>query len=249
MLTFFRRIRRGLISQSKLSRYLIYAIGEIVLVVIGILIALQINNWNERAKIRETEKDILYNLRAELMSNQDRLKASIDIHKSEYENGLILLSLFNTDISHLPEPKLDSLVGNIEGGHTFEANQGYIKSLIASNKIDYIQNEDLKSYISSFESMVIDATQEVDDVKRLLNERLWPAIDGKLSGLNRLRTFPGFQEFPRGTYKSDYDWFLGNREMEDLVSNIISWKVETIKDEEILSEAIEDMVSIIDSEL
>jgi len=52
MLTFFRRIRIGLLGSGTTSRYLLYAIGEIALVVIGILIDLQINNWNEWRKDR-----------------------------------------------------------------------------------------------------------------------------------------------------------------------------------------------------
>lgn len=57
MIKFFRKIRQKLLSENKFSRYLIYAIGEIVLVVIGILIALQINNWNEERKeaVRQTK--------------------------------------------------------------------------------------------------------------------------------------------------------------------------------------------------
>jgi hypothetical protein len=53
MIKFFRKFRQGLVIENKFSKYLIYALGEIVLVVIGILIALQINNWNE---IRKKEK-------------------------------------------------------------------------------------------------------------------------------------------------------------------------------------------------
>jgi len=53
MIKFFRKIRQNLLSESKFSQYLIYAIGEIVLVVIGILIALQINNWNEEKKLKK----------------------------------------------------------------------------------------------------------------------------------------------------------------------------------------------------
>jgi len=53
MITFFRKIRQELIAESRLSKYLIYALGEIVLVVIGILIALQINNWNENRKLKK----------------------------------------------------------------------------------------------------------------------------------------------------------------------------------------------------
>ena len=58
MISFFRRIRRKLFTESKFSKYLIYAIGEIILVVIGILIALQINNWNQQ-RIQASELDDL----------------------------------------------------------------------------------------------------------------------------------------------------------------------------------------------
>ncbi len=65
MIKFFRRIRQKLVSENKFSKYLLYAIGEIVLVVIGILIALQVNNWNE---IRKSKLDLINRL--ELMSNE-----------------------------------------------------------------------------------------------------------------------------------------------------------------------------------
>ena len=57
MIKFFRKIRQNLLSENKFSKYLLYAIGEIILVVIGILIALQINNWNENQKIEKTTED------------------------------------------------------------------------------------------------------------------------------------------------------------------------------------------------
>jgi len=64
MIKFFRKIRQNMIKESKVSKYLIYAIGEIVLVVIGILIALQINNWNEERKSANMGKEyigLIYN--------------------------------------------------------------------------------------------------------------------------------------------------------------------------------------------
>lgn len=62
MLKLFRKIRQNLLSQGKTLRYFKYAIGEIVLVVIGILIALQINNWNERRKAFIQELNQLENV-------------------------------------------------------------------------------------------------------------------------------------------------------------------------------------------
>ena len=59
MIKFFRHIRQSMINQNRTKKYLLYAIGEIILVVIGILIALQINNWNEDQKSRKDERYVL----------------------------------------------------------------------------------------------------------------------------------------------------------------------------------------------
>ena len=59
MISFFRKIRQKLLQQNRVTQYLAYAIGEIFLVVIGILIALQVNTWNESRKSRNFEQEIL----------------------------------------------------------------------------------------------------------------------------------------------------------------------------------------------
>ena len=75
MIKFFRNIRQRMLIENKFSKYLIYAIGEIVLVVIGILIALSINNWNqkenEQYKIKEYAVSIIQDLELDIaMANQ-----------------------------------------------------------------------------------------------------------------------------------------------------------------------------------
>jgi len=59
MIKFFRKIRQQLLAEGAVKKYLLYAIGEILLVVIGILIALQINNWNEQQKIAQQTRHYL----------------------------------------------------------------------------------------------------------------------------------------------------------------------------------------------
>ena len=73
MIKFFRNIRRRMLGENRFSKYLIYATGEIVLVVIGILIALQINNWNEASKLKKSNRVLLHKLVGELDLNMDRL--------------------------------------------------------------------------------------------------------------------------------------------------------------------------------
>ncbi len=74
MLPFLRKIRKTLIDSGSTKKYFIYAIGEIALVVIGILIALQINNWNERRKDSIRETNILKDLVENLESNSNILE-------------------------------------------------------------------------------------------------------------------------------------------------------------------------------
>ncbi|MGD1947912.1 MAG: DUF6090 family protein [Croceivirga sp.] len=69
-----RKLRQKLLSENKFSKYLLYAIGEIVLVVIGILIALQINNWSEQQKTKEKELNYLSLLRQEMAGNLHTLQ-------------------------------------------------------------------------------------------------------------------------------------------------------------------------------
>ena len=84
MIKFFRNIRQNLLMENKTGKYLKYAIGEIILVVIGILIALSINNWNEEIKNRAFEKEILEQIRANLIKD----KLSLESIQANFENAM-----------------------------------------------------------------------------------------------------------------------------------------------------------------
>lgn len=104
MLTFLRKIRKSLVESGSGGRYLIYAVGEIALVVIGILIALQINNWNEWNKQRIKETEILQSL-------VDNFELNILTLESDIENLYRLNHSAKIAISVLDErrPYVDSL--------------------------------------------------------------------------------------------------------------------------------------------
>jgi sensor domain CHASE-containing protein len=95
MIKFFRKIRQNLLSENKFSKYLIYAIGEIILVVIGILIALQINNNNELNKQRAKEVQFLKNLKSDLIFEESELERYIGIRESIVNSAQIALEHFN----------------------------------------------------------------------------------------------------------------------------------------------------------
>ena len=77
MIKFFRKIRQKLLSENKFGKYLSYAIGEIILVVIGILIALQINNLNENRKLNEKRKELISNLITDFTDTNESIELAI----------------------------------------------------------------------------------------------------------------------------------------------------------------------------
>lgn len=91
MIKFFRHIRKQLLTENKFSKYLLYAIGEIVLVVIGILIALSINNWNEERKEQRKETELLTNIKKSLVNNIRFIKEDIQTHKNGMRSSNLVL--------------------------------------------------------------------------------------------------------------------------------------------------------------
>lgn len=91
MIKFFRNIRKKLLTENKFSRYLIYAIGEIILVVIGILIALQINTWKEEKAARAFERKILLDIKSSLKGNLWQLNNAIQCNQKVRDAALLIL--------------------------------------------------------------------------------------------------------------------------------------------------------------
>ena len=83
MIKFFRKIRQNLLTEGKTGKYFKYAIGEIILVVIGILIALQINNWNEKRKDLNKLTNILQNIAADMREDALTIKETVEYGKED----------------------------------------------------------------------------------------------------------------------------------------------------------------------
>ena len=91
MLQFFRKIRQKLLITGKTTKYVNYALGEIILVVIGILIALQINNWNEIRKERNKAFAFLSEFKKDIVSDTAQYNYVISEHEKNIKSEIILL--------------------------------------------------------------------------------------------------------------------------------------------------------------
>ncbi|MBK7871751.1 MAG: hypothetical protein IPJ74_14270 [Saprospiraceae bacterium] len=106
MLQFFRSIRRRLLESGKVKSYVLYAIGEILLVVIGILLALQVNNWNEARKARAIEHEYLLSLREEFKANLKELDNLISLNRQLMEGAKEFLKYTGLNANSLSIEKM-----------------------------------------------------------------------------------------------------------------------------------------------
>ena len=184
MIKFFRKIRQKLLSENKFSKYLLYAIGEIALVVIGILIALQINNWNESRKHRFQEITILQNIKEDI--NLDTLDISFNI---EAYNKIINaeIKLLNFLKSDLKQPS-DSIDYSSAMGYplVIGLHDATFKNL-QNNSIGLITNNELKNDISRFYDFFVDGIELIENdiavydtyqSKKLFFQKYFKVVDG-----------------------------------------------------------------------
>ena len=144
---FFRRIRQNLLNQGQLNRYLIYGIGEILLVMIGILLALQVNNWNQQRRDQKTEIKYLQSLSADLKEQSNILTGLIEDQKWYVRSANQALSLIREN-THMEN--LDSLlrfVRRCSATRTFSFVETTYEDLKSTGNFQLIKNEDLKQDI------------------------------------------------------------------------------------------------------
>ena len=155
---------------GKTSKYLKYAIGEIILVVIGILIALQINNWNNHQKDLTKEQKILIQLKGEYEKNLTQLEQKITMRNEITMASSNLLRYFDK-----PETaSLDSLIvlmGSIVRDPTFDPIKN---DLIESGNLHLIQNDNLKLRLSNWTSDVYQAQENELQWQKLRTEFITP---------------------------------------------------------------------------
>ena len=146
MIKLFRNIRQNLIMENKTGKYLKYAIGEIILVVLGILIALQINNWNEHRKLKNEELKLLL----EVKSN---LETTLANFKNDSQNNSKLIHDYNKIKYYIEEDliyntQLDSAFGRLKSWSSpYPIYTAY--TTLKTKGLDIISNESLRRKIAN----------------------------------------------------------------------------------------------------
>jgi hypothetical protein len=136
-------------EKNKTGKYFKYAIGEIILVVIGILIALSINTWNENNKSEKEAKFQLSKLRDNLKSDKAQLNEVISSN-STYTNNLIICVNVLSNETEIPKEEFFENFQQMSTTINCESTRGTFNGLISSGKIELINNQDLLDALFSY---------------------------------------------------------------------------------------------------
>jgi len=157
MIKFFRKIRQNLLSEGKTGKYLKYAIGEIVLVMIGILLALQINNWNEVKKINANLKEALNQINQDLKQDEINLKG---FENSNVKRVSYLLKLTANDHNNFA---FDSILKNLDDYFYFYKSNNAYSSLKSTGMFASMENIELKNNLTSYYEQMYERLKTVSE--------------------------------------------------------------------------------------
>tara|TARA_Y100000034_G_scaffold19800_1_gene22513 strand:- start:55817 stop:56539 length:723 start_codon:yes stop_codon:yes gene_type:complete len=205
MIQFFRKIRQKLLSEGKTGKYFKYAIGEIILVVIGILIALQINNWNENKKLNKRELSLLSELKTNLEINISNLKSDIQTQIKSIKSFDYILSLPNNNLPF--NDSIPNYLANIDYASDVILVSSAFQTLKSSG-LELIRSDSLRiEIVNLFE---VDYPKLMQETRRI-EDQLWPAV-----------VMPLFQKHLRnhknGWVPNDYHNWLKDKEFFNMVS-------------------------------
>ena len=151
MIKFFRNIRQNLIMENKTYKYLKYAIGEIALVMIGILLALQVNNWNENRKDRLKERELEIALLSDFKETKTRLQETIKRQQKVIDDSRQVIISYETQQLMTIKDSLPRLIGSGFGAWwRAEPVTKTYQSMISTGNIELLSNNELKKKLAEF---------------------------------------------------------------------------------------------------
>ncbi len=169
MIKLFRNIRKNLLLENRTSKYFKYAIGEIILVVVGILIALQINNWNENIKLEQQERSYYCKINEDLSSDLINLERS----KESLEKRIVVLDRFLINLLKIQDDKsvlLNDYLAAVRSYH-FIPSKAAIIDITSSGKLENLKNQELKNSILNYYSELDNGLQIIEaNVNLLIRE-------------------------------------------------------------------------------
>jgi hypothetical protein len=170
-------MRQVLVPENRLGRYFLYATGEILLMVIGILIALKVSNWNEMMKLKKEEFTMLNNLEDEFNINLENLRDVQNNKRIIYDCTLLLKDLIGKSKQEISLYNVDSLLYFSILIADFQANHFVLSQLKSTDKLEIIRSVKLKKLLYEWENALNNKTEAFNMWHTYFMNSLIPFLD------------------------------------------------------------------------
>lgn len=249
MIKFFRHIRKKLVGKNRFSKYLIYAIGEIVLVVIGILIALQINNWNELQKTESLRIALLKNLKLDLESDLRRLAVTNRFLEDRKKNATTVFTYLEQVPKEIDSIKTLLALERSGYAHTFNPPMPTYNEMKGSGNLTLLKSQKLKNTLASYETFIYNNKKIEDRYANLMTEysnRVIRYMDPQFGYLNINDTIASSYK----GLKFDLQAMSNDIELKALIKNILNKTIiEQRYKEDLVKLRIQRGIQLIDEQL
>ncbi|MEL4454825.1 DUF6090 family protein [Lutimonas vermicola] len=210
-------------DDNKPWKYVRYAIGEIVLVVIGILIALQVNNWNEKRKFDKEGIEIKQELYDEFSDNRVVLAERIKSLESANEHIEALFYYMDSPIEIVQTVNMDSIIGFSLKYGNFNPSNSTIQELIGSGRLNLISNKSLKKNLYQWLQLLKDADEDFKNQDQQASTLLIPYLYKRVS-MRNINHYGGIRTDQKSTlFTGDYDVIFNDLEFENLYEGKLFW--------------------------
>ena len=245
MLRFFRQIRQRLLTDNKFSKYLLYAVGEIRLVVIGILIAFQVDNWNEARKLRRVEIDSLSEILNGLNDTLDEVQVALEQDNRYRDCNYKILDYLETRKPY--DESLDICFGVYYWSPIVQLTTSAYDQLKLRG-LEIISNESLRKDLTEMFDTRFDVLKSEVELwdDQLLMSTLYP-----LHTKHFRKYFPPEWQIYEDEYAKpvDYESLLENEQFKNVLAEIISLRNWSVKTNEVLEEELQVLIGKIENEL
>lgn len=249
MIHLFRKIRHRLLEQNRLTRYLIYAFGEIVLVVIGILIALQINNWNENRKDAIEEKVVLKSLLENLQSAKAQ-SASLIFQEHTLKASLIrILEIDNEEKNVvneiIPDSIFKSAVWDLQSDQpTFNA----YNNLKYTNKLSLIRAKAVKDKFTELEFRLNQLNDILKDRLNVHQIRIDDILENDINFIPLVKSNVPELDITKESGNNYYE-LLKQKRIRNLLGMKLTFTQDVINNRVNLDKEIDALIILIEDEL
>jgi hypothetical protein len=247
MIKFFRKIRQTLLSENKTGKYFKYAFGEIILVVIGILIALQINNWNDNRKNQIEEKAVLESLLENLslakIQSQQLIKEEVAL-----KNGLMMIlgvAPNPTGEETIPDSIFKSAVWDLQSNKPTFNSYSNLKN---TNKLSLIKNKKVSEKFTDIEFSLNRLSDILEDRLSVHQIRIDDILEHEINFILLLKsTIPEVNI--EQEEQNDYYTMLTSKRVRNLLGMKLSFTQDVIDRRNNLDKEIDQLIVLIKDDL